>query len=101
MRERLEFRRLLESGDISGAIEMATSSPGFCQGFWPVRIAPMVRQGSWPGMGRGTWPGNTGENTFWYPSMTVFRQETMDDWTSVLEKIKSKLAGLVSERKMV
>lgn len=50
----------------------------------------------------GCWRwGNSGETTFWYPSMTVFRQESMDDWTSVVIKIKSRLAGLVSERKMV
>lgn len=50
----------------------------------------------------GCWRwGNSGENTFWYPSMTVFRQETMDDWTSVVKKVKSRLDGLVSERKIV
>lgn len=47
----------------------------------------------------GCWRwGNTGESTFWYPSMTIFRQEAMDDWSSAVDKARSRLAGLVSDR---
>lgn len=47
----------------------------------------------------GCWRwGNGGEFTFWYPSMTVLRQEKMDDWGPVVSEVSARLSGLVSSR---
>ena len=37
-----------------------------------------------------TW-GLEGENTFWYPSMKLFRQKQRDNWQEVRERVSSKL----------
>lgn len=40
----------------------------------------------------GCWRwGLEGESTFWYPSMRIFRQETMNDWESVIKRVADEL----------
>jgi tetratricopeptide (TPR) repeat protein len=39
---------------------------------------------------------NEGERTFWYPSMKVFRQSSVDAWDSVVSRISRELSNLVS-----
>jgi hypothetical protein len=41
----------------------------------------------------GCWRwGVEGESTFWYPSMRIFRQETMNDWGLVINRVAGELA---------
>lgn len=45
----------------------------------------------------GDWRwGNHGEDTFWYPSMKIFRQRKMNDWSSVAADVAARLERLVS-----
>jgi len=45
----------------------------------------------------GCWRwGNFGSETFWYPSMTIYRQTVMDDWTTVSGNVARSLADLVN-----
>lgn len=47
----------------------------------------------------GCWRwGLEGSETFWYPSMKIFRQKTMDDWLPVVDEVASGLRGLASSR---
>lgn len=47
----------------------------------------------------GCWRwGLTGSETFWYPTMKIYRQEKMDDWGSAIDHVKESLAGLVLSR---
>jgi tetratricopeptide (TPR) repeat protein len=47
----------------------------------------------------GDWRwGNYGEETFWYPSMRIFRQSEMNDWAPVVREVAARLSGLVSSR---
>lgn len=47
----------------------------------------------------GCWRwGNQGEETFWYPSMKIFRQTEMDDWSSVIDKVKNELVLFLNSR---
>ena len=43
-----------------------------------------------------TW-GMSSDKTFWYPSMTLFRQEIRHDWTEVMSRVAVKLISLVKE----
>lgn len=44
----------------------------------------------------GCWRwGNEGSETFWYPSMRIYRQGVMDDWTEVVDDVKRDLALLL------
>lgn len=44
----------------------------------------------------GCWRwGNHGEDTFWYPSMRIFRQTKMDDWSQAIEQVKNNLVFLL------
>ena len=53
------------------------------------------------GMGRPTWLllkhtpewrwGQTGESTFWYPSMRLFRQRSAGDWPELIERLAAAL----------
>lgn len=46
----------------------------------------------------GCWRwGNEGSETFWYPSMKIYRQGIMDDWTEVVNEVKRDLA-LISRK---
>lgn len=48
----------------------------------------------------GCWRwGNSGESTFWYPSMRIFRQERMNEWASVIKKIAEEIHKLCSHQK--
>ena len=50
----------------------------------------------------GDWRwGNHGEDTFWYPSMKIFRQARMDDWATVASDVAERLKALVSSGKLV
>jgi hypothetical protein len=50
----------------------------------------------------GCWRwGNEGEETFWYPSMKVFRQKKINDWTPAVAEIKSNLESLVSKYNLI
>ena len=58
------------------------------------------------GMGHPTWLlltqipdwrwGMEGENSFWYPSMRLFRQRERGNWTEVMERVATALAALLS-----
>ncbi|MFC1845762.1 tetratricopeptide repeat protein, partial [Candidatus Dependentiae bacterium] len=37
------------------------------------------------------------DDTPWYPTMKLFRQEALDDWTEALEKVKKELQKMVSK----
>ena len=53
------------------------------------------------GMGKKVWLllrdipfwywGLTGENTFWYPSMRLFRQKERHNWDEVMERVANEL----------
>ena len=44
----------------------------------------------------GCWRwGSEGESTFWYPSMRIFRQETMNSWGPTILKVASELKKFV------
>lgn len=48
----------------------------------------------------GDWRwGNLGEHTFWYPSMKIFRQTNMNEWTPVVREVAERLGTLVSSGK--
>ena len=61
------------------------------------------------GMGKLTWCllhyvpdwrwGIKGENTFWYPSMKLFRQQQRDNWMGVMEKLVIELKLLLANKK--
>ena len=42
-----------------------------------------------------TW-GLEGENTFWYPSMRLFRQKERNNWKEVMEKVSIEFEKLIS-----
>lgn len=47
----------------------------------------------------GCWRwGNHGSDTFWYPTMRILRQSSIDDWSSVMKEVKESLAKIVGER---
>lgn len=47
----------------------------------------------------GCWRwGNHGGETFWYPSMRIFRQELMDEWGPVVNEVERNLADFLSSR---
>ena len=58
------------------------------------------------GLGKPTWLllkkvpdwrwGITGETTFWYPSMRLFRQRERGNWPEVMERVAAALEGLES-----
>ena len=39
---------------------------------------------------------NEGDETFWYPSMKIFRQSSVDDWSPVVSRIAAELRSIVS-----
>lgn len=44
----------------------------------------------------GCWRwGRSGTKTFWYPSMKIFRQKTIDQWSDVVDEVKNDLANFV------
>jgi hypothetical protein len=59
-------------------------------------------------LGRPTWVlsrlggcwrwGNDSEHTFWYPSVRIFRQKLLDDWSPTIEKVKESLVQILSSR---
>ena len=38
------------------------------------------------------------EDSPWYPTMRLFRQETLDDWNGVVARVAAELSRLVAER---
>ena len=38
-----------------------------------------------------------GETTLWYPNMKLFRQKSLNDWTSVIQNVKSELQKKILE----
>jgi len=61
------------------------------------------------GMGKETWVllkevpewrwGMDGNKTFWYPSMTLFRQTKKNDWESVIKEVLKKLVNIYNQTK--
>ncbi|WP_269603978.1 tetratricopeptide repeat protein [Prochlorococcus marinus] len=59
------------------------------------------------GMGKSTWLllhyvpgwiwGLQGENTFWYPSMRLFRQKERNNWQEVLERVNFELESIFNK----
>lgn len=59
-------------------------------------------------LGRPTWTlcrmggcwrwGTQGETTHWYPDMTLFRQNKMDDWEEVIKRVAAKLSNIPQQR---
>jgi tetratricopeptide (TPR) repeat protein len=43
----------------------------------------------------------TGKETFWYPTMKIYRQHSWQDWSLALKELKSDLTHFVNERSLL
>jgi hypothetical protein len=47
---------------------------------------------------RCDWRWGTGLHSVWYPTMRLFRQTKLDEWTSVISSVREALIEKVGER---
>lgn len=84
-----EYARIIRGLDLLISVD---SMPAHLAGAMGVPVWTLLHaKPDWRWMGRR-------EDSPWYPTMRLFRQERQDDWAPVIERVEAELQKLVDER---